>query len=99
MRGPVSTVQGYKLSSDQAERYSPGRYRVTIAFRDRDGGEHSVGEEWSLKEVLFVPYDGELLLIVALDDRPDFYVIPLTSSDPAQEQVIDNFSKYAATIN
>ena len=95
MRGPFSTVQGYKLPDDQVERFLPGRYRVVVAFRDRDGGERPVGEEWTLKEVLFVPYDDELLLIVALDDLRDFYVIPLANSDHVQKDVIVNFSKYA----
>ena len=99
MRGPFKEVSGYQLPSDQRPRFAPGRYRVMLRFVDNDSDEHQVGREWTVEETLFVPYDDELLLIVALDDKLQHYVIPLTYSNAAQADVIENFPNYAVRLD
>ncbi|MBX9789950.1 MAG: DUF3601 domain-containing protein [Pirellulales bacterium] len=72
---------------------------MATPFRDADGCDHPAGEEWELKAVLFVPYDGELLLIVSLDDKPDFYVIPLQDSEPEQLGLTGNILKHITRLD
>ncbi|SRR5579871_660094 len=74
------------------------RYRVVKAFIDADGDHHAIGEEWMFLYSTFSRFDEILTLFIRWDSN-DEWGLPLSWDQPANADVIDNFSSYAAPIS
>jgi hypothetical protein len=77
--------------------FRPGRYRVISAFVDRDGYEHQPGEQWLLVFVGFSRFEDEKVLYVSLDEKHQ-WIIPLWWDAEGQQEIIENFSRFAEWI-
>jgi hypothetical protein len=67
-------------------------YMVVRAFRDFDGGEHSVGETWSFIGSSFLPYDDGLSLFVEIEG--DRRQVRMQWREGAQGEIVDNLEHY-----
>ncbi len=75
---------------------TPGkRYRVIKSFRDFDGQDHPIGEEWTYLGTAFLPYDDGLSLFVSLDGDREWHI---RMQDRAEEQgpILDRLQDYVA---
>jgi hypothetical protein len=77
--------------------FRPGRYRVTRNFCDRGLKMHSAGDEWLLMLAGFNKFDNEMVLYVSLDEKHQ-WEIPLWREPFGQQEVIENFSRFAEWI-
>jgi len=69
------------------------RYRVTQAFRDYDGDEHTPGEAWLYLGHNFLPYEDGLSLFVSLDGNQEWQIrMRWTPAD--QGSIIDAINDY-----
>lgn len=72
------------------------RYRVVKAFKDFDGAEHPVGEEWTYIGTAFLPYDDGRSIFVSLDGDREWHI---RMQDRAEEQgpILDKLYEYVAS--
>jgi hypothetical protein len=71
------------------------RYRVIKPFKDFDGQEHPVGEEWTYIGTAFLPYDDGRSIFVSLDGEKEWHI---RMQDRAEEQgpILDRLQDYVA---
>ncbi len=69
------------------------RYRVIKPFRDFDGQEHPVGEEWTYVGTAFLPYDDGRSIFVSLDGEKEWHI---RMQDRPEEQgpILDRLHEY-----
>jgi Domain of unknown function (DUF3601) len=69
------------------------RFRVIKAFKDFDGQEHPVGEEWTYLGTAFLPYDDGRSIFVSLDGEREWHI---RMQDRAEEQgpILDRLHEY-----
>ena len=71
------------------------RYRVIKPFRDADGDEHPIGQEWIFVSTLFSKFDDELTLCIR-DVSGEEWKIPLIWKPDRHMDVIENWQQYLA---
>lgn len=69
------------------------RYRVIKGFKDFDGEEHPIGEEWIYLGTAFLPYDDGRSIFVSMDGEHEWHI---RMQDRAEEQgpIIDRLHEY-----
>jgi len=98
MKGPIEFADYIYLGLGKNDQvFPPGRYRVICDFRDRDGFQHRAGDEWLLMLAGFNKFEDEKMLYVSLDGNRQ-WMIPLWWTPNGQQEVIDNFSRFAEWI-
>lgn len=76
----------------------PGkRYRVIKAFRDFDGRDHPVGEEWTYLGTAFLPYDDGRSIFVSLDGDREWH-IRMQDRAEAQGPILDRLREYVGPV-
>jgi hypothetical protein len=84
---------------DSWDMLHPGRpYRVMQSFRDYDGTEHPVGEQWTYVGYNFLPYDDGLSLFVSLDGEQEWH-IRMQVRPEQQGLIVQNLSHYIAAVD
>ena len=73
------------------------RYRVIKPFKDYDGDEHPVGEEWTFLGYSFAHYDDGLSLFVSLDGAGEWQ-IRLQGDPDAQGHVRQHFEEHFVQV-
>ena len=73
------------------------RYRVIKAFRDFDGAEHPVGEEWRFIGSSFLPYEDGLSVFVEDADGSEWH-IRLCRRPEDQGEICQRFTDYVEAV-
>ena len=68
---------------------------VIKPFRDADGDEHPIGQEWIFVSTLFSKFDDELTLCIR-DVSGEEWKIPLIWKPDRHMDVIENWQQYLA---
>jgi hypothetical protein len=74
------------------------RYQIIKVFKDADGHQHPVGENWIFLMQTFNRLDDDLSLCVQLESG-DEWRIPLLWKPDAQQKVIESFLRYIARFD
>jgi hypothetical protein len=103
MNGPYAPDTFKNLISPSQSEWEKNRlvrgqhYRVVQSFVDADGDKHPVGEDWVFITSMFSRFDDELTLCVRLVSG-DEWKIPLVWKPEAQQEVIEDFLQYVASV-
>lgn len=73
------------------------RYRVIRTFKDGDGDEHPVGEDWVFLMEMFNRFDDEVNLCVQSPSGEEWR-IPLVWRPEAQQEIIEDFARYVSPV-
>jgi hypothetical protein len=85
-------------SAWEASRMVRGKqYQVIKAFKDANGDEHLVGENWVFLMKMFNRFDDELNLCV-LSASGEEWRIPLIWKREGEQEVIENVARYVSLV-
>ena len=74
------------------------RYRVIYAFKDADGDEHPVGENFVFLAEMFNHFDNEVNICVQSASGKEWR-IPLVWKPDAQQEIIENIARYLSSVD
>ena len=103
MKGPYRLDEHHKFTPSDEPHWAKDwmkcgeRYRVTKAFRDGDGDEHPVGEEWIFLGSDFSIYDNMRLLQVSLT-LGQVWIFPLFTDRERQKALAESFYTYVQKV-
>ena len=101
MDGPYAAgnFKVFLSASSWVERglFGGNAYRVIKAFKDADGDEHAIGEEWPYLGSMFDRNYNEVSFCIRLGNAEE-WSIPLIWRRDQQGDIVDHWDKYLAMV-